>query len=471
MSKPTTIHSIKNIVVLSAIVLITSCEGFLDKEPQTSISKEEALNSIFDIHLALNGAYNTMTNTACYGQFMMVYGDLTGGTVKPTSRILGNDTESYRPIYNFTMFPEMDTYTSGNYAGMYRVLNAVNNIITAIPALPDGTVEERNQALGEALAIRGLVHFDLLRLYAQPYNFTSDASHIGIVLALRTIKPDERLARGTVQEGYDAVVNDLEEAIDLLQVNTNRIKFNQVSAKAILARVMLYSENWSRAAALATEVIQSNVTLVPHSDLATIWTNDYTSNEYVLRLSTAHYVQNTLAPEWSPSNSTPSLSLSTDILNLYQQGDIRSTLLVEDESGDHLTVKYPFANNEANDIPVFRLSEAYLIRAEAYASLDRPELGRADVNVARKRANPNAADVLSTGEMLINDIMDERRREFAFEGHHLFDLTRRKKGVNRTDCDPGTTVCTLSYPSDKFVIPIPQLAIEANNRLKQNKGY
>ena len=391
------------------------CADFLNQDPQSTISREEALNSIFDVQLAVTGSYNRVITTNYYAKFMMIYGDLAGEIVKPGVDIQAADQADYLPLYNLDMRAIEVGFSRQAYPEIYRVLYAVNNIIAAVPNLPDGTEAERNTALGEALAIRALAHFDLLRLYSQAYFFTPDASHTGVVIITRPIKPDERLRRGTVEAGYAQVIDDLEQAIDLLPVSTNRIRFTKTSARALLARVMLYTGNWSRAATLAGEVIADNITLATNAEYTTIWANGYRTKEYVLRFDSEQFVQNTLSTEWSPANVVPALSLSQDIAQLYSETDIRKALIIEDSQGNLLTGKYPFTVNRANDIPVFRLAEAYLIRAEAYARLDRPELARADLNIIRKRADPAAPDVTSSGDDLLDAILLERKKEFAFE--------------------------------------------------------
>ncbi|MHC4379410.1 MAG: RagB/SusD family nutrient uptake outer membrane protein, partial [Planctomycetota bacterium] len=105
---------------------------------------------------------------------------------------------------------------------MYNHLNRVNNIIAALETLETDQEARRNSLRGEALALRAIAHFDLLRLYAQPYLFTEDGSHPGVVLAERPFEVTERPARRTVAEGYTLIESDLLRAVELLGPSARR---------------------------------------------------------------------------------------------------------------------------------------------------------------------------------------------------------------------------------------------------------
>ena len=118
------------------------------------------------------------------------------------------------------------------------------------------------------------------------------------------------------------------------------------------------------------------------------------------------------------------------------------------------TRKYQGMNDSANNVKIIRLSEIYLNRAEAYAESDQLIEALADLNVIRKRANPTAPDFVSADKAtVINEILDERRRELCFEGHTFFDLSRKKKNLVRTDCT--STQCSFNYPNTRYACIFP----------------
>ena len=114
-----------------------------------------------------------------------------------------------------------------------------------------------------------------------------------------------------------------------------------------------------------------------------------------------------------------------------------------------------------------RLSELYLIRAEANAKLNALDIALQDLNTIRERAN---LDALLTQDNLLEQIFIERRRELAFEGHLLLDIARYKKNIERNEgCI--ATVCDLNFPSNFYILPIPESSILLNQNMQQNEGY
>jgi len=465
---------------LIVVLCLASCDGFLYQEPTTEISRTEALSDIESVESSLYGAYNlTMRSRNTYRGFLTYYADLTGGNVTINPGLTTEAETELRRIEAFNSIPDL---TVESYTDLYAILNAVNNVINAVPTVPDGTQAQKDRVLGQALGLRALVHFDLVRLFAQPYNYTDDASHVGIVVLTESPSPDEEVSRSTVLNAYEQIVDDLERSIDLLDDEPfDPVFISDVSAQALLARVRLYQGEWSRVVTLSNAVIESGATdLAPTDDMQEMWQNDYTRNEYLLRLDGSGYATYTLSSDWGnrASDSSPVLSATSDIIDLYDDGDVRGLggdglIRPTVDEGDTLfsTQKYPEpTTQEPNDIGVLRLSEVYLNRAEAYANLNRPDPAREDLNTIRLRANPDADPVNASGDALLEAILEERRRELAFEGHLLFDRTRYKEDVTRQYCT-GEPSCNEAYPSPRFVLPIPRDAMNANDALRQNDEY
>ena len=155
------------------------------------------------------------------------------------------------------------------YENGYQVLNNINNIINSVNNLTDATVIQKSQITAEALALRGFIHFQLVQIYGQTYNFSSNASHKGIVYADRIfIGGVDFPARKTVAQTYELIVNDLQQAISKFTSNQSLLGpsysyFNAISTKAILAKVALQKRDWSLAKTLSNEVIlNSGLTLI-----------------------------------------------------------------------------------------------------------------------------------------------------------------------------------------------------------------
>jgi hypothetical protein len=468
-------------LVVVLVCCLPACDSFLYQEPTTEISKNEALSDIENVESALYGAYNlTMDRSDAYRSFLTYYADITGGNARINPGLADEAGTELRRIADFNSLGDL---TVPSYTALYEILNAVNNVINAVPTVPDGTQTQKDRILGQALGLRALVHFDLVRLYAQPYTYTGDASHLGIVVLTETPRPDQEFPRSSVQDAYEQIVDDLERSIDLLEGDGFDPAFiNAVNAKALLARVHLYQQEWAKVVTLSTEVIEHPATsLAPTADMLEMWKNDYTRNEFLLRLDGGAFSTYTLSTEWgnnTRSDASPVLTATSDAIALYDSSDVRGfgagkliQTTVDDGDTLYSSQKYPEPPDQApNNVGVIRLAEVYLNRAEAYARLSRPDPARADLETIRQRANPGAEPVTASGDALVDAILLERRKELAFEGHLLFDLTRTGRDVTRDYCS-GEPSCTESFPSPKFVLPIPQAALAANSELTQNEGY
>jgi hypothetical protein len=177
-------------------------------------------------------------------------------------------------------------------------------------------------------------------------------------------------------------------------------------------------------------------------------------------------------------NGYDDIYCSSDLYNLYTATDVRQSVIVvgNTKSGApaSVVVKFPNAiNGDRDNIKVLRLSEVYLVAAEA--SLPGDETGALMyLNDLMTQRDPSFAGYSSTGAALLDDIVNERRKELAFEGDRFFDLNRLKRSITRAS-NPGAIPAPLSiaYPFDKRLQPIPLVEIQANPNIagQQNPGY
>lgn len=371
-----------------------------------------------------------------------------------------------------------DTDANNLWTGMYRAINAANNIINSDISVAPSSQADKDHIIGEAYALRGQVYFDMVRLFAQHYKFAADASHLGVPLIL-DFDPARKPKRNTVKEVYDHIISDMTMAISLMKTssrsgNSNTLSSNSV--KALLSRVYLYKEDWANAEARATEVISSSsFSLVSNSNYFNLWTKD-NSSESIFEISMTD-------SDNQGSNSLAGLYLkeiygdylpSNDVLSLYNPLDARLGAFKLDpflvgEYASYRVNKYP--NILGNDnIKVIRLAEIYLIRAEARAEIGINNLGaQQDLDMVRKRALTTATTTTSSGQTLKYAIALERRLELCFEGQRLWDLMRKNKNIVRTQCT--ATICSIPYGDDTNILPIPQLETDVNPNIIQNPGY
>ncbi|MNZ81615.1 SusD family protein [compost metagenome] len=351
---------------------------------------------------------------------------------------------------------------------------------------------ERRQIIGEAYALRALAYHDLVRLYAQPYNFTADASHWGVPLFTKAVYEKgsvANLGRSSVKEVYVQIAKDLDSAINNLPERLRakganldakyKGRLNLFGAKALKARVALYMGDYATAVSLATEVINKK-------SLYTLLLNDKYVSDFKLNNNTETIFEvvntnidnmgtNSLVHFYNQSGYGDALA-SDDLYNAYAKTDVRRSFMQkgtrkDGETNASLVIKYTSTSTRDESMKVMRLAEMYLIRAEANIKLGNDALALADISVIAKRGDKDAVDIVVPLEGLMGTLLAERRKEFPFEGHRLFDLNRN--GFNFTKFRTGGETINVTYPNQRVILPIPQSELDANPsiRSQQNPGY
>ncbi|WP_430935874.1 RagB/SusD family nutrient uptake outer membrane protein [Saccharicrinis sp. 156] len=456
-------------LTLILFTIVSCSESFLEIDPQQDVSMSEALTTESDFATAIIGCYDGLQDRSSYGKFFIAVADVMSDDVKAglvTNRIY--DWHSYSG--SSADFTDLADDIWANY---YRIIDRANRILEA------GSGLDVDEFYGQAYAFRALAHFDLVRIYGQHYTYSDDASHLGVPI-VTAVDVLAEPARNTVAEVYAQVISDFETALTLIGDDANSFYFSQNVVKALLSRVYLYKEDWENAEAMANEVIESgDYSLVEGENYSSIFSGDH-SSETIFEVDMT-VVDNLGAAGLAGNyviNGYNEFLPTTDLMNAYEDGDVRkeNNFLYDSTLGGGLYGNY--RADKFKDIlgyentPIIRLSELYLIRAEAAYHLNTPVFiaeAQADVTTIRKRGLSTADAVTSTGQELLEEILLERRRELCYEGHRLWDLTRNKLGVYRDDCT--TTACSIDYPNDGFILAIGEDEMEVNENMIQNSGY
>ncbi|SFC66824.1 SusD family protein [Parapedobacter composti] len=464
---------------LMVSALCSGCsEGFLDETNPQSVGFDH-IKDLKSLTAATTGVYNSFNNSNYYGRTFVVspelFGDNSFISIRNGGRYLGHD--------RFTV-TNGDGYVTGAWTQMNRVVANANLAIQAGNQLtfPEGQRAAANQIMGELYACRALAWFDMVRYFAQPYNYTEDASHLGIPLVTEPPGVIISPSRGTVAEAYTHIVADLLRAEELLGSAKKNGYFNKAGAQALLAKVYLYMEDWENAEIYATKVIEESAgyTLLSNADYVASWGQKF-SVESILEIGM-------LPTDNNGANSIGYLSeqggygewLATkELYDTYSQTDIRRNLIVPGsrenaESEAYFIKKYPLgASSRDDNIKVLRLSEVYLIRAEARAELSKTQPDKAagalsDLNAIVGRADPEASVSGLQGDALVERIILERRKELAFEGNRLFDINRKKMSLVHIQTNQ---IRTFEYPNNRFIMPIPYAERNANPNIQPNPGW
>ncbi len=452
--------------IIGAVVLLSllSCKKFLQQEPYNRISVNDIFKDLEGARTTLVGCYDNLKGTDYYLRDLSVYPEVTAGNIKyarPGSQLLFS-------AYNFLNTPnenDMEAFYRNAYNTIYRA----NNVFANIDNIADANSQQKKRLLAEAYMFRAIAHFDLLRVFAQAYAYSPDGAHTGIILKpVNTPATDLPGPPATAKVSFAFITKDLDSAISLYgnsvsiyPSGNDRSWFSQDAAKALKARVALYSQNWATVISLCTELIASGrYPLLSNSGYINAWRGKTILTESIFELAYGNRTGGSLGDYYNPNLSlTGQLAATEDLLNLYAAADVRSksnmyVSQVRNGITYYFPRKYQGTADSANNLRLFRLSEIYLSRAEAYAESGSIALALADLNLIRKRANPAVANFFTAStDTLINEILAERRRELCFEGQAFFDLSRKRKNLVRTDCI-GTS-CSFTYPNDKYACPKP----------------
>jgi len=451
----------KNILAAFLIVLSASgCKKQLEIDPKQNIDAGVALNTTADVQNALTGAYTFLATGDLYGTNLVFLPDIYASDNYLTWR--GSFT-TYRNISSKAIVAD-NADVRRTWITAYSAINTANIVISALNVVSDA--ETKNVIEGKALFIRGIMHFELVRLYALPYDASGANTNLGVPIITKAVKTIDNVtnsvARNTVTEVYTAVENDLKSAITKLASVDD-----QYAAKAFLARVYLQEGKYALARDVADDIItNSPYHLITNSLEAPFRTKNSSEGIFEIRQneqSNAGTSNDGLATFYaSYQNSTggdvgrADALVNTTFYNSFETGDKRQTEMIYEGTGARtgfFTKKwYSFYDN----IPVCRVTEQYLIRAECNFRLGT-NIGATpadDINTLRTRAG--LEDVVPTLDIILN----EREKELDYEGFRLHDYKRTKRSIG-----------TFAYDDPKLVFPIPDREINVNKALKQNPGY
>ena len=461
---------------LTAGLLATAaggCNTFLDPAPVDRQPGDVFLNSPANVEAVLASAYDALQSGDFYGGQIQRVGALYGDDLD-VARVTGQFVEDFR-TRNFGIFngPGRSLWANG-YKAIYRsniVIKAVNDNTANAPAA------DNDRRKGEALFLRGLAQFELVRLFALP--FTAGPDNPGIVLRLTPSTTEEATVptpRSTVGQVYAQVIDDLNQAVALLPATSTPGRTNKLAARAILARVYFNQADYSNAFTQADAAIAAATTAG-----ITLGTADSTGTVAPFRSvgaqqtpGTVFQIVNTASDDatndlrsvfyssYGPAQLTID-TLATGPLALFENGDLRKRYLFSADPGD-LTNRIPtslkFQGGDPVNVPIIRLPELLLTRAESRVqrgSFAAPDV-RADLNAVRTHAGLAPDNTTTDATTLLTKIRRERRLEFLFENDRYHEL-RRLKSAN---------IRGRSYNDPSALLKIPASETSANPAIVQN---
>jgi starch-binding outer membrane protein, SusD/RagB family len=443
-----------NIVIFIAlacimVVLLNDCD-ILNVRSEDAIPAEVAFKNKAGIEQGILGTYDAMQSYSFYGRSFMHLPELSSDNVEHP---LEGTKADYAEVDNHVILPENSTI-DGIWAAIYNTINTANSVIEKVPGIKDMTDDEKNKALGELYFIRALCHFNLVNLFgAVPLELTPTKGTSGL-----------DIARTPVDSVYIQIIKDLTFAETYLDASTStKIRASRYAATALLARVYLYHKDYQLAHDKAVDVINNGGYSLPA--FSSVFGADG-SGESIFEIDFTITDRNRISEYYFPKviNGIYELAPTQDLIKAFDvTKDKRYKVCIADTFSLPYAYKYRDMSTGADNVIVLRLAEMYLIRAETETHLASPVIAdiQSDINIIRNRAGLDNT-LASTVGTLVTAIEEERRLEFAFEGHRWFDLIRTGRSLQVI---PGLTDIR------KTLFPIPISEILTNPKMVQNMGY
>lgn len=495
------------IVLASGIIGSTlSCsDDFLDTKPETAVSYEEAFESITNAESALVGMYNNLSAYSFDGLYAPIMSDLIGEDIMVDSK---QNWGWFVPVYQLETLPNY-TYANSPWTSGYFLIYQANQIIENADMVPDATDAQKGNLKGQAQVMRAATMLKLVQMFGEAYSVNPDAP--GILNANTTKEWDEEdIPRSSVRDIYTQITSDLESALPLLEDYAAEVAglpvnerpkmfvdstafFNVRSANAVLARAYLDMQHWEKARDHAASA-KENIALMQVGDLLSGFNHPNSETLYSIKYTAAdNNVYLSIPSFYWPVAGYSSMRADTSFIDTFDDYDVRKNqfrhgreIMVrwegeeEDsplDADNYVILKFSSINGQtgyAQRISI-RASEMYLIEAEAQAELGNNSEAQELLYAIQKRANSGAIKSSNSGQVLIDEILLERRKELVGEGFRWNDIKRRSLPFKRNG--HHWSKWDFQFGDDDYyrlTLPIPQSEIDNNNALTdadQNSGY
>jgi starch-binding outer membrane protein, SusD/RagB family len=517
------ILNLSTFLVVSMVILTTSCEKQLEINPRQSIDASTALSSRDAVEASITSIYANLKNARLYGRDLITHPEAlsdNGFATNKSGRLLP-EAQNNLPTQTTNHF------TNTVWIVSYRSINQINLTLEAIPGLkltPTLSQAEKDRWEGQLYFLRALYYFDLVRVYGYiPGAVVAAQDKGGVPLTTTGFSTAEaalafKPARAPLADVYKLINDDLILANSKLLSSTSSSTANKAAAQGLLARVSLYNKNYAEAKRWSDSCINlTSSRLTTTANYVAQWRGDtHTESLFQVRFATTgenigvnESLQTSFTTLITPGNTAvtggfgdmvPTLTLlsdlgitlagpptianyavnaviasrNTDVRNLVYEVGTTGRGPAKVECTKYLG-KAGFIN--LDNVPVIRVSEIYLIRAEAQAALGSSVLNLtnalADLKAIKSRrytdyvgSAQETTDNGSTQPILFEEILRQRRIELAFEGHRFFDLKRLGR-----DLVKGPHYNNVAFTDIRILPPILQADVDGNPNLKQNSGY
>lgn len=438
----------KNIlkITLSLCLSVTfiSCNNLLELEPEDALSDEKIFSSLSNFEKAVLGCYSTY-----HPEYNLLIGSIMADECKLDAQ--NNGVNGFGNLLQRWSYSSEDDIIYNTWKDNYSTIYSINLLLEKADKVPVNTEAQKDKLeslIAELHGLRALIHFDLHRNFGD-----SDSGINGVTIPYITDTDiNKKPQKLTLSEFYNNLWNDLKNAENIQQNQGYRLQNDAITA--LEARVALYQKNYTLASEKSSILIQS-YQLENEERYNKIW-NDNTNTEVIFQLKRTNDSSirpNTIWQNYSTGRTyfRPSYKL----MSSYEDTDIRLQNFSE-EDNDYNINKYPGNDHSdrINDVKIFRISEMYLIRAEAHLFLRNTSQATQDINLLRIKRDKTAEPLTSIS---LSTILEERYRELSYEGHRYYDLKRLKQEITRdaSDLFSPQDQSILNALDKAYILPIP----------------
>jgi len=457
-----------SILMLGLIFTVGCTTDDLDPAIDQALPVNGSIKTVDDLHTLLLGNHSTLTSSGYYGRDLIA-----------TNEVRSDNCFSNGNSGRFSTQAEYDYNDNTGFIwdNAYYLISSLNIIINTDITTLEGDQARANHIQGQAMTLRALAHYDLLRTYGQQHA----GGNLGVVIQKQFVGDsgvDFYLPRSTVSEVKSDIYNDLSTAYNMMNssYDTSKILISKMANKALESRVAIYFGDWSIAKDAAQMVVSSGAyTIASESSFVSNWASDEASNSiFELEFNlTDNSGSNGLAYIYRFPGDSPAgygdVEVVTGVESLFESTDVRGLtgILGYQDAGTRLRNmgKYPDHINNADNIPLIRYEEVVLNLAEAM--LETGDTSGALTHLNSIPSNRGASNYSSATK---DNILLERRKELMFEGFRFDDLLRTGSSINVLGSNQNL-MQTLNYPNNLFAFPIPNGEMNANSNMVQNDGY
>ena len=481
--------------------LFVACgDEFLDNPPQNLITQDNFPETSADALAATNAVYEVLRLGQYHRGFFPIDDIMSDDARKGSNP--GDQAATLNPLDQFTHTPTNE-FVANWWETLYVGVRRANVVITRV-ANVEMNQNLRNRYIAEARFLRALFYADLARAY-------------GGVPLVRSSELEGGLTRASLTETYDFIESDLRSAINQLPLKSDYAaddagRATRDAAKALLARVYLYQQQFDSAAFFAEEVINSGQYALESIFSMAFSEETEFGDESVFEIggigaqggvaAGASQYTTSQGVRGTPNRGFGFNRPSLDLINSFDSNDPRMQATViflgevldgieiigdsgtpdetRDSAGNLIEIETynqkiwlpgtTVFSNEAHNRRLIRYAEVLLIAAEALNETGNPNQALNYLNQIRERAREGNSfilpDITETNSQILRDIiLVERRHELALEGHRFWDLVRTGKAAE--------ILGPLGFQTDKHeLLPIPQGERDiTQGLLEQNPGW